>query len=298
MPVSIPYGAGGGNPVTREQAGLRPLPEAPAGYTRDPNTGALIPLAGSPTDVLAQRERQQRLEDEARQRQVSYEFADRQAREQLRGKLIGMLDRPEQISSSTGYGYGAGIGRPIEFPTATFAGGGGGPAAPPPPTIGRIELPDTSAAQANLFARAKDKVAAASQGSLASLRSALAGRGMLGGGAEARGAQNVMTAGLGQLGDVAREQAIQEGQRLTDFAKLGYEGAINQRGQDITARGQDIQKQESDRDAALRAALGNYEGQISQRGQDVTARGQDIAARTQANTQRNASVTNLLGRLY
>jgi|SRR5262245_6779707 len=236
--------------------------QPPTGYTTDPNTGRYIPIVGSGADVLQQRDRQQRLEDDARQRTLSWETADRTARDNLRTKLMGMLDRPIETMASTGYGTGTG-------------GAGAGDVALPP-EVGAIQLPDTSAAQANIFARAKDKVGLETAGSLASLRSALAGRGMLGGGAEVRGAQNILTAGQGQLGDTTREQAIQDANRLTDFAKIGYEGAIQQRGQDISARGQDISARNAAADRGQRAAEFN----------------------ANANRTRYESVSNLLGRLY
>jgi hypothetical protein len=292
----------------------RTLPPAPEGYTYDPNSGRLIPIAGSATDVLAQRTRTQGIEDAARgqataaaSRRMSLEDQDRAARDTLRNRLVGLLDRPEYSSSDTSAGAASGTLAPLtpfDLSSFKFDGGGGGGAALPA-EVGTIALPDTSAAQANLFARAKDQVGLQTAGSLSSLRSALAGRGILGGGAEARGTQNVLTAGQGQLGQVSRDQAIQEAGRLTDFAKIGYEGAITQRGQDITARGQDIQAQEAARNAALDAAKTSYEGQIAQRGQNVTQRGQDVAAAADraaaaraAAATRNASVTSLLGKLY
>jgi len=238
-----------------------PKRQPPAGYTTDPNTGRYIPIVGSGADVLQQRDRQQKLEDEARQRTLTWETSDRNARDELRTKLVGMLDRPIETGYMAGYSGGGGPG-PTDFAV--------------PPEIGSIQLPDTSAAQANIFARAKDQVGQETAGSLASLRSALAGRGMLGGGAEVRGAQNILTAGQGQLGDTTREQAIQEGNRLTDFAKLGYEGAIQQRGQDISARGQDISARNAAADRAQRAAEFN----------------------ANANRTRYEGVSNLLGKLY
>jgi len=208
----------------------------------DPNTGRFIPIVGSGQDLLDQRRRQQELEDQARATTNMRVERDYRDRDFLRTKLIGMLDRPVEQATASGT-LGAGVG--------------GGDL---PPEIGRIELPDTSAAQANIFARAKDRVGLQTAGSLASLRSALAGRGMLGGGAEVQGTQNILTAGQGQLGDTTREQAIQEGNRLTDFAKAGYEGAIQQRGQDIAARGQDISARNAAADRALAANRTRYEG--------------------------------------
>src|SRR5262245_25555425 len=139
------------------------LPPPPAGYTYEPNTGRLVPVVGSGQDVLEQRARQQKLEDEARQRTVTWETADRNARDVLRQKLIGMLDRP--LESGTAYGSGsfADVGAAPTFNPGMFGGGfTSAPAAPA--TIGKIELPDTSAAQANIFARAKDKVGLQTQG--------------------------------------------------------------------------------------------------------------------------------------
>jgi len=316
-------------PVTYRSSGQKdvfghdiPIQNAPTGYTFDPQ-GRMIPLVGSPEDLYTQRSRRQQIEDEARGRTTSWAQEDRNRRNQLAAKLEGMLDRPLETGSSSsswgssgggGAGGGGGGGAwsvgatPTYDPTPFLKSIGVSAEAALPANVGKIELPDTSAAQANLFARAKDKVGLQTQGSMAALRSALAGRGMLGGGAEVRGAQNILTAGQGQLGDVTREQAIQEGQRLTDFAKMGYEGSITQRGQDITARGQDIDAQTAARDAALRAAQTQYEGQLTGRGQDITARGQDIqerianadraqqAART--NATRYDSITGLLGKLY
>src|SRR5215475_3718086 len=116
----------------RDQYGNVPR-QIPAGYTTDPNTGKYIPIAGSATDVLTQRARQQQIEDQARATTFSRTEADRAARDQLRTRLMGMLDRPVETSYSTA-GYAAG-------------GGGGGDVGPVPPEIGKIELPDTSAAQ-------------------------------------------------------------------------------------------------------------------------------------------------------
>lgn len=254
------YVATGGIP---NAFGQQPIPAPPPGYTRDPNTGKLIPIAGSATDVLEQRARQQKIDDEARGRTIAYTQEDRAARDALRSRLMGLLDRPLETATYDASGAGG-----------FFSGQGG--QFEIPASIGTIEMPDTSAAQANIFARAKDKVGLQTAGSLTALRSALAGRGMLGGGAEVRGAQNILTAGQGQLGETTREQAIQEAGRLSDFAKTGYEGAIAQRGQDVSMRGQNISAANA---AADRAAA------VADR-------------KAAANQRRYDSVTGLLGKLY
>lgn len=232
---------------------------APAGYTYDAVQRNYVPIVGSAADRLAQRTR-------------------------FEGMLFG----------------GGGGGATVPYPNAPTAREPNftAPAATTAAQIPTIEAPDTSAAQAAIFARAKDKVGAETSGSLASLRSALAGRGLLGGGAEVKGTSNILTGGQAQLGDTTREQAVQEAQRQNDFAKLGYQGKIEQRGQDITTN-------EGAANRALAAAQTNYQGDINQRGQDIsqneaqytggiTQRGQDITARGQT----LGALSNLIAKLY
>lgn len=316
MPTSNvvgPAGMGGGGsaPVpwwqlpNQPQAANNLDASAPAGYQYDRVKMAYVPILGSATDALSQRLRQQSIED------------------RLLGALTG------SFGASTGddggdYGSISGGSAP---PPEAYGGVGGGsvpsfslpPEAAPAPAA-TISAPDTSAAQAAIFARAKDKVGLETAGSLTALRSALAGRGLLGGGREVRGTSNVLTAGQQQLGDTTREGAIQEATRMNDFAKLGYQGAIEQRGQDITTS-------EGAANRALQAATTNYTGQITQRGQDVSGseadysgrvaqRGQDVSARatdlqgaieqrgqdiTSATARRGQNVnavSSLLSRLY
>lgn len=265
---------------------------APAGYQYDPVQMNYVPVIGSATDALTQRARTQGIED----------------------KLLSGL---------TGFGGTGAAGADIPF---SYSGGGGGSAggggmASVPytydpkgetlklPAIPTIQAPDTSAAQAAIFARAKDQVGQETSGSLAALRSALAARGMAGSGAEVKGTSNVLTSGQGQLGDTTREQAVQEAQRQNDFAKLGYQGAIEQRGQDITTvegaanralaaanaqfsgqiaeRGQDVTMEEGSANRGLSAAQTGYQGLITQRGQDITA-----------NQGRLGALTTLMSKLY
>src|SRR5215510_5394651 len=121
------------------------LPPAPAGYTYEPNTGRLVPVVGSGQDLLEQRARQQKIEDEARQRTLTWETSDRNARDVLRQKLIGMLDRPLEDYSGSGFSAGAG-GNVAAVPDFTFNPGAFAGAAPAvPDVVGRVELPDTSA---------------------------------------------------------------------------------------------------------------------------------------------------------
>lgn len=263
---------------------------APPGYQYDRVAMKYVPIVGSATDVLAQRARSQSIED------------------QLRNRLFG---------TSLDGGGGAGGDAMATF-NYTPSSSGSAPGretmqtpqqVSPIADVTDIAPPDTSVSQANIFARAKDQVGQQTSGGLSALRSALAARGLLGGGEEVKGTSNILTAGQGQLGDTSREQAIQEANRQNDFAKLGYEGAITQRGQNIT-------QNEGAANRALDVAKTAYQGNVTQRAQDigasdaasqrafdtartgfegaVTQRGQTLNARTAANTATNA----LLARLY
>lgn len=140
------------------------------------------------------------------------------------------------------------------------AGGAGGGVGRAPAGVAPV---DTTAANAAIFARAKDQVGQTAQGALTGLRSALAGRGLLGSGAESRGTQNVVTAGLGELGDVSREQAIKGADVAQRTAETNYAGGLTQRGQDITMRGQDLAAQEARNRLAIEQAQRQAETRAS-----------------------------------
>jgi hypothetical protein len=133
-----------------------------------------------------------------------------------------------------------------------FDGGGGTPG------VGHIAPIDMTAADAAAFGAAKDKVGQTTSGALTGLRSALAGRGMLGSGAEYRGTQGIVTKGQGELGDTARTQAVNDTAMAADIAKANQASDVTQRGQDVTKRGQNMDY-----------SLGYRAGDITQRGQDI-----------------------------
>jgi hypothetical protein len=250
--------AGGGSaPVPWWQLPNQPIAannldaSAPPGYQYDRVQMRYVPILGSPTDALAQRTRAQGQQDQmldALMRQLTFGSASSGG-----GGDYASAPAPTSASSAPGVSMG-GSSAPVQM---VMPSPGAAPAAP-----ATITMPDTKAAQDAIFARAKDKVGLETAGSVTALRSALAARGLLGGGAEVKGTANVLTSGQQQLGDTTREGAIQEAGRLNDFAKLGYQGAIEQRGQDITTS-------EGAANRALQAAVTNYTGQVSQRGQDV-----------------------------
>ena len=119
------------------------------------------------------------------------------------------------MGSSSAGGFGAG------------AGGFGGANVP------RIGAPDNTAANAAVFARAKDTAGQNSRAALTALRGTMAERGMLGSGIEGGETARIVGQAAGGVGDVNREQAIQQSGQANQNMQLGYTGDINQRGQDM-----------------------------------------------------------------
>lgn len=144
-------------------------------------------------------------------------------------------------------------------------------ASAPGPHVAHV---DTSAARAAEYARAKDQVGQTSSGAITALRSVLGSRGMLGSGAEARGAANVINAGQGQLGEVTRTGAIKDVDALMREAEENQKADLEQRAQDL-------------------AAL------TSRNSQRLTARGQDMSfadsAATRASTSASSRLAAILG---
>ena len=262
---------------------------APAGMEFDPTSFGFRPIVGSPSDLLAQRARSQRFEDE-----------DRSQRMSARERLTGLLDR-----SNTSGSFGISdftTQQPLDFTFTPPARSGMG--APSVRSVAPISAPDTSGAQAAMFARAKDKVGEETSGSLTALRSALAARGLLGGGGERRATANILTRGQAELGDTTREQTIQEANRASDFAKLGFEGSLRQREQDIAQRGQDVAQNEAEAGRAFTGALTNFQGQIAQRNANLQARLEatrlsqaEVAARNSARAEQQRNLVTLLSQL-
>ena len=102
--------------------------------------------------------------------------------------------------------------------------------------VPQISLPSQQAAAESAFATSKDRAGALARSGLDSLRGELGATGNLGGGAEVQGTKDIIAAGQGQLGQASRDIAGKQADIATDFAKTGYQGAITQRGQDISAQ--------------------------------------------------------------
>lgn len=155
----------------------------------------------------------------------------------MRERLLGM------VSSSMSSGGGGGS---ISAPQV---------AAPTAPSGAGVDTA-TDAAQSASFAKAKSRAGAMARASYSGLKGELADSGLLGGGTQARGLVDRLVSATNPLSDV---NTAQLGENATnarhnqdlgaDMAKTGYQGAIAQRGQDLSAqqaeRALAIQKQQS-----------------------------------------------------
>ncbi len=161
----------------------------------------------------------------------------------------GMQRRIQQLQQAFGFGGGGTSGGGGGGFLPPSGGGGTGVAGGPmnymtsgedvSQTFNRIpgvDAPDMTQANAQIFGRAKDQAGQMGRASLQSLRDELGATGMLGSGSEAQSTQNIIAHGAGQLGEVSRENAVNESAQKADFAKMKYQGDITQRGQDIAAQ--------------------------------------------------------------
>lgn len=109
--------------------------------------------------------------------------------------------------------------------------GGGGSL---PPTVQYGPTGDADPAMAAAYARAKDVAGQQSRAAMNSLSSLMSERGMLGSGYDSAGQRNVVSGAFNQMGDINREQLIQQLQNISHVRDLTYQGGIQQRGQDIS----------------------------------------------------------------
>jgi hypothetical protein len=127
-------------------------------------------------------------------------------------------------------------------------------------------------------------------GALAGLRSALGGRGLLGGGLEERGTASAANAAAGQLGDVSRQQAVTAADLAQKNAEANFTGAI-------TERGQNFQKEEAGNSLASNERLGQLSADVQQRQQDISnvnaKRALDIEAAQVGAQQRSTALAGL-----
>lgn len=91
-------------------------------------------------------------------------------------------------------------------------------------------------ARAAAFARAKDQAGKIARASLTSITENIAGRGIAGSGIEALRDAGAINGAEAPLQDLTRSQMISDNNRAADVSDMGYQGAIAQRGQDLSSR--------------------------------------------------------------
>lgn len=130
--------------------------------------------------------------------------------------------------------------------SSSGSGGAGGVGSLP-----AISMPDTSAANAAAFGRAKDRAGQTTRASLTALRDEMAGRGLRGSGIEAGEVGKTVARGAAGVNEFTREQAIQDAGNAADLAKQEYQGRIVQRGQDIGVAQANASRQQQQLDGLL-----------------------------------------------
>lgn len=111
-----------------------------------------------------------------------------------------------------------------------LSGGGSGNIPP------QVQYGGADTARQAAFARAKDQAANIARSALTGLQNVMASRGISGSGIELGRTGEILGAGASGLGDINREQLIQDLAAQQHMADVAYQGGIEQRGQDIQAQ--------------------------------------------------------------
>lgn len=109
-------------------------------------------------------------------------------------------------------------------------------ASPSQPRVSRTSgasAEQERASRAAAFARAKEEAGQLAASSMRALREAMAGSSMLGSGREGAGLRDIVSGAAENLGEVSRTQAIEDAAQAERLADLEYQGAIQQRAQDL-----------------------------------------------------------------
>jgi hypothetical protein len=123
-------------------------------------------------------------------------------------------------------------GLPLLGASGMFGAGGGAGGG----SIAREQMPDTTGAVNAAFARGKDQAGLNARAALTGLQNEMAGRQMLGSGAEAGQTRQIIEHGAAGINEMNREQAIQDANMAGQRASEVYQGNITQRGQDMQAK--------------------------------------------------------------
>lgn len=125
-----------------------------------------------------------------------------------------------------------------------FGQGGSGTGGSTAGNVPHVAAPDMTSSNAATFGAAKDRAGQVARASLDALNGELGSQGMLGSGAQVQGTKDIIMDAGQFTSDVNRQNAVNDAQMKGDFAKLGYQG-------DITQRGQNIQHEEANAQLAL-----------------------------------------------
>jgi hypothetical protein len=142
---------------------------------------------------------------------------------------------------------------PTAAPTATITPGA------TVPNVGPI---DQTAANAGIYAQAKDTAGQQGRASLESLRGLLGESGGLGSGAEAQGTRDIVENAAGQVGQVNRDLAATN-------AKTSLTTALANQQAGVTERGQDIQAQEAQARLAQEQAQLQFDNAMAQQNRQL-----------------------------
>lgn len=222
-------------------------PKMPYGYQSNPISGQPEATVGSPSDQLQQRDRSQAMENQDRTYGTSMASASLDA---LRKAVYSPT--PLKVNPYTQDAYTRATGLMDQLRNGPLAGqsnlnitaGGTGAVTNPSPAASvSYNNPALDAARSAAFARAKDNAANTADASMKALTEELGRRGMQGGGYEAGQIGNTLAREADQIGEAGREQAIQDANFATHAADENFQGAITQRGQDISAAQANAQRQ-------------------------------------------------------
>lgn len=183
---------------------------APAGYEWDPIGKAY-----------------KRLPESAGQRAGQYTQGYLDSVPSISGLMGGMGGPGGAGGGVGGFGGGAGVGGPV---------GAGGPVQGGGGYVAPIQPPNADAAGAAAFATAKDNAGKIGRSSIETLNGELGAMGMLGSGAQVQGTRDIVSDAAAIEGQASRDAAMKKVDMAADFAKTGYAGSIQQRGQDIQAQ--------------------------------------------------------------
>lgn len=213
---------------------------------------------------------------------------DTRTKEQIEAESLSNDLAREQLQASrfanaaTYMGQGTGGGVPSTTRARSASGGVGGdgvsgptptlaqiksgmdflqpdiPSAPTVPTVPGPQVPaptpeENQRASELAYGRAKDRIAMEGEAARRGLEREATQRGITGTGLEGKRRTAISRASMAGLSAAATQQAAQDLARSDEFAKLGYAGGMQQRGQDI------------------QALLARYNAQLAARGQTIGA---------------------------